>query len=265
MTIGINIRTLQYKILCTPSIYSGIMGVRILNNVRALVPINYLLYFEKQKEYKLSDKVKKRLAQLIIFITLWLPIVLYAYQFGFTLSSDHKVWAEFGSIMSGIYSPIIAFIALLILANQARIQLSMDKHQHDSAFIERNRNDLDFYISKLESYLDKSYDEKLTIKEYLILNFSNVSNAQLLEVKTKEKAQAFVFSHSQVFDIWSAIYPILIGLDSQKKYPYVHNFESSKLRISSCLYFGTCVAMDNLYRCVSNDMQKSKYYFKRME
>ena len=39
MTIGINIRALQYKILCTPNSYRGIMGVRILNNVRALVPI----------------------------------------------------------------------------------------------------------------------------------------------------------------------------------------------------------------------------------
>lgn len=212
----------------------------------------------------MSDDIKKRLAQLIIFIALWLPIVLYAYQFGFSLSSDHKVWSEFGSIMSGIYSPIIAFIALLILANQARIQLSMDKHQHDSSFIERNRNDLDFYISKLESYLEKNYDEKLTVRKYLILNF-NISNDELLEEKTKEKAQTFVFSQPQVFDIWSAIYPILVGLDSQKKYPYVHNFESSKLRISSCLNFGTCVAIDNLYRCVSNDIQKGKYYFQRME
>lgn len=213
----------------------------------------------------MSDEIKKRLAQLVIFIALWLPIALYAYQFGFSLSSDHKVWAEFGSIMSGIYSPIIAFIALLILANQARIQLSMNKHQHDSAFIERNRNDLDFYINKLESYLEKNYDEKLTIKKYLILNFSNVPNAGVLDEKTKEKARAFVFSHPQVFDIWSAIYPILIGLDSQKKYPYTHNFESSILRISSCLYFGTCVAIDNLYRYASNDMQKGRYYFNRME
>jgi len=212
----------------------------------------------------LSDKAKKKLAQLIIFIALWLPIVLYTYKFGFSLSSDHNVWAEFGSILSGIYSPIIAFIALLILANQARMQLSMDKHQHDSSFIERNRNDLDFYIDKLESYLEKNYDEKLSIKQYLILNF-NVSNDELLEEKTKVKAKAFAFSHPQVVDIWSAIYPILIGLDSQKKYPYVHNFESSILRISSCLYFGTCVAIDNLYRCVSNDMQNGKYYFRRME
>jgi hypothetical protein len=212
----------------------------------------------------LSDEAKKRLAQLIIFIALWLPIVLYLYQFGFSLSSDHKVWAEFGSIMSGIYSPLIAFIALLILANQARIQLSMDKYQHDSSFIERNRNDLDFYISKLESYLEKKYDDNLTVRQYLILNF-NVSNDELLKKQIKEKAQIFVFSHPQIFDLWSAIYPILIGLDSQKKYPYIHNFESSKLRISSCLNFGTCVAIDNLYQCVSNDMQKGNYYFKRIE
>ena len=213
----------------------------------------------------MSDKFKKRSVQLVIFIALWLPIALYAYQFGFSLSSDHKVWAEFGSIMSGIYSPIIAFIALLILANQARIQLSMDKHQHNHSFIERNRNDLDFYINKLESYLEKDYDEKLTIKQYLLLNFSNLSNATLLEEKTKEKAQAFIFAHHQVFDTWLAIYPILKGLDSQKEYPYVHNFESSKLRISSCLYFGVCVAIDNLYYCATNDIQKGKYYFKEME
>ena len=85
------------------------------------------------------------------------------------------------------------------------------------------------------------------------------------EEATKAKAQAFAFAHPQVVDIWSAIYPILVGLDSQKEYPYVHNFGSSKLRISSCLYYGVCVAIDNLYYSVSNDIQKGKYYFKKME
>ena len=213
----------------------------------------------------MSDKLKKGLAQLIFFIVLWLPIVLYVYQFGFFLSSDHEIWAEFGSAMSGIYSPIIAFIALLVLVNQTRIQQSMDKHQHDHTYIERNRNDLDFYINKLESYLDKSYDENITIKQYLLLNFSRLSNAELLEEKTKKKVQEFNFSNPQVFDIWLAIYPILIGLDSQKEYPYIHSFESGKLRVSSCLYFGVCVAIDNLYYCATNDIRKGKYYYKEME
>ena len=187
------------------------------------------------------------------------------HQFGFSLSSNHKVWAEFGSTMSGIYSPIIALIALLILANQTRIQQSMDKHQHDQTYIERNRNDLDFYIGKLETYLDRGYDEELTIKQYLLLNYSNLTNATLSEEKTKEKTRTFIFEHPEVFNIWLAVYPILIGLDSQKEYPYIHNFESSKLRISSCLQYGICVAIDNLYYCATNDIQKGNYYYKDME
>lgn len=213
----------------------------------------------------MSDKLKKRLAQLIFLILLCLPIVLYMRQFGFSLSSNHKVWAEFGSTMSGIYSPIIALIALLILANQTRIQQSMDKYQHDHAFIERNRNDLDFYIEKLEIYLDRVYDENLTIKQYLLLNYSKLTNETLSEEITKEKTRTFITVYPEVFNIWLAIYPILNGLGSQNEYPYIHNFESSKLRISSCLQFGTCVAIDNLYYCATNDMQKGNYYYKDME
>lgn len=213
----------------------------------------------------MSDKLKKRLAQFILFVVLCLPIVLYLYQFGFTLSSDHKVWAEFGSLMSGIYSPIIAFIALLVLVNQSRIQLSMDKHQHDHTYIERNRNDLDFYINRLESYIDKRYDDNLTIKQYMLLNFSPLSNDELLQERTKKKIKEFTLAHPQIIDIWLAIYPILSGLDRVKEYPYIHSFESSKLRISSCLYFGTCVALDNIYFSITNDLGKGKYYYKEMK
>ena len=50
------------------------------------------------------------------------PIWIYTAHFSFEISSDHKRWGEMGSAMGGIYTPIIAFATLLVLALQLMLQ-----------------------------------------------------------------------------------------------------------------------------------------------
>ena len=56
---------------------------------------------------------------LLIFLT---PVLVYVATFGASLSRSHSIWSEFGSVMSGIYAPIIAMTTLLVLLAQLGLQ-----------------------------------------------------------------------------------------------------------------------------------------------
>jgi len=178
-----------------------------------------------------------------------------------SLSTEHSQWAEFGSIFSGIYSPLIALVALLILAIQLLIQRSMSKHQHDQAFVDSARKDINFYISKLENCLEKEYEDGKSLKDYIDTHFRFLDVEALSSKGVIAHIQSFNKEHQYIFDLWLALYPILKGLEASKSYPYEHNFHAAKLRISSCLSFGTCVAIDNIYYVISRNYNNGKYYY----
>ena len=101
------------------------------------------------KNTKTKSNITGAIVLLLLLIVLILPIALYIYQFGGELSPNHQRWAEFGSAISGIYSPIIALLALLILVGQFRSQREMNKHQYDQTYIESTRNELNYFTEKL--------------------------------------------------------------------------------------------------------------------
>jgi hypothetical protein len=73
------------------------------------------------------------------------PIVIYINKFGFKISNDHTRWAEMGSAMSGIYGPILAWLAFGVLILQVRMQSESNKHMLDQAYVQNAREDVDFY------------------------------------------------------------------------------------------------------------------------
>lgn len=209
----------------------------------------------------------KKTAKVILLILvvsgiLFSPLVLYISQFGTKLSTDHAHWAEFGSIMSGVYSPLIALVALYILVIQSLIQRSMNKHQHDQAFISAAREDINFYIGKLENYLSRSYDGSKSIQEHITSHYRALENNDLNNLEVVQSINAFHEKHQYIVDIWMAIYPILKGLQVNKKYPYEHALNGGILRVSSCLSFATCRAIDNMYHVITKDIQHGQYYYK---
>ena len=89
---------------------------------------------------------------MVVFIS---PVVLYGYQFGIGLWSEHSKWAELGSFLSGVYSPVIALFAFIVLLVQASWQSKINKYQYDISYISANRDVIDYYIEKMEQYLEK--------------------------------------------------------------------------------------------------------------
>lgn len=71
----------------------------------------------------------KLFLSLLVFIILMLPLVFYATRFGFGLWSNHKMWSEMGTYLSGVYAPILSgitalflFIQILVINKQVKIQ-----------------------------------------------------------------------------------------------------------------------------------------------
>jgi len=209
--------------------------------------------------------MKKVIELLSVLVILFLPIILYVYNFGYIFSHSHQKWAEFGSLMSGIYSPIFAFFALLILIGQTRSQNAMHKHQYDQAYIQDTRNEINFYIQKLEKYLNEKYDESCSVGEHLNENYSKAQNSTLRQQEIIKNAKNLNKNHPHLFGIWLAIYPLLDGLNSQKEEPYMNSFIGAKSRLVTCLKYGTCVALDNLSYTITNDRNNGRYYFKDMK
>ena len=215
------------------------------------------------KHNKTKSNITGAIVLLLLLVVLILPIALYVYQFGGELSSSHQRWAEFGSAISGIYSPMIALLAFLILVGQFRSQIEMNKHQYDQTYIESNRNELNYFTEKLAESLEKKHKSGMKIREYLEKHFAYLNKEQLNEQSVKDLAKEFRNEHKIVLDMWLAIYPLLQGLAANKEFPYSHNLSGAILRITCTLSIETCIAIDNFYYVQTNDLGKGKYYFTR--
>lgn len=209
----------------------------------------------------MSKEAIQKLIATLAFILFLLPLAFYLYKFGFGLWDKHEHWAEMGSFFSGVYSPIIAFIALLILFGQAYAQASLNKHQYDQTYIQENRKDLDFYIGKMESQLSKVTESGQTVSDLLIKSFLNLNEDQLRSKEGKALTAAFYFKYRLTFDVWISIYPLLEGLAANDDYPYAHNLVSSKLKISTVLSWEVCVALDKLYFSRSEKVKTDELYY----
>ncbi len=84
---------------------------------------------DKKKDLKTSPPNihKKVLLKVFIGISLFIPFVIYLFEFHGSISANHVRWAEFGSYLGGIYSTF----AFLILAYTTNITRKQFKTQNE--------------------------------------------------------------------------------------------------------------------------------------
>ena len=209
----------------------------------------------------------------LIGIVFCAPIIIYTYQFGFGIWNEHSKWAEMGSALSGIYSPIIAALASYILIIQTRSQNRMNsyqtqmhknqnemyKHQYDQDFINRNEDSTHFYINELKHLLNQQTSLEKPVSEF-VNQFSGIPEAELRSSQNVALSKLFISNHKNIFYLWSAITNGLVGLKSQSDVAYKSSYTSLLLRINTIITHESCLALDKLFYS-SQDIDKDNLHF----
>lgn len=194
---------------------------------------------------------------VVVLALLFFPVVLYVNTFGGDLSQDHSRWAEFGSAIGGIYAPILGFTTLVVLIRQ----LFLQKQMNDQYYLQQAREDIEFYASQLSNILDESLVGDVPLRAVLHGKFMFCSPEELCSIDMKNIAVDIHRLMPQALDIWSAIYPVFMGLSAVDDSKFKMTLASSKQKLVALLSFEICLALDSLHFCRTGGTSGFTYVF----
>jgi hypothetical protein len=206
--------------------------------------------------------LKFRVAALLLAGAIAAPVVMCLLIFGATISNDHTRWAEFGSAIGGIYAPLVALLALMVLIKQVALQTQMNTHEFDQAYLQQARADIEFYSKHMAQVMASNALPGRSLDAVLKENFLPTSATELDSQRLRELAANIHELIPPAFDIWAAVYPTLAGLEAGKTPMYNMTLGSSTQKLTALLSFETCVALDNFHRARSEGrLKKINYVF----
>ena len=224
-----------------------------------LGPTNSQLQTLMQTKTQIPKAAKRLvLTLLIIYLT---PLGIYGWFFGASISSSHNIWAEFGSAMSGIYAPIVALTTLAVLLVQVGLQRQINDHQYDQAYISQARTDLEFYANSLSDKMEAQVMPGVTVRQFLHREFQPRTLPELDSTSKRELAANLDAMVPSIFGMWTGLYPILAGLQTNDLPAYQMTLSSSIQKLIAILSFETCAALDNFHRTRTEGKLKVSYQF----
>lgn len=137
----------------------------------------------------------KKIYYLIIFFVLSLPIILYSYQFGIGLWPTHSQWAEMGSAIGGIYTPILSMLTLLVLVMQFQIQKQMHNHEQRATSRKICFDLVEKFSIKIESMFTQD-----VVDDLIMLSELNPGDP---------RAEELVRKHLDIFTLWATVHATL--------------------------------------------------------
>jgi hypothetical protein len=204
---------------------------------------------------------RSTLLSWILVIVYAAPVCVYVFTFGFTLSTEHTRWAEFGSALAGIYAPIVAVSTLAVLFVQVALQKQINNHQYDQAHFQQARADIEFYATRLAIDLEAQLLPGQSLRTVLNGSFQSPLTENLDDENLRAQAANIDANAPSAFGLWNAVYPILEGLSGGRTVTYDMTLGSSIQKLIAMLGFGTCVALDNYHRIRSEGRLKISYRF----
>ena len=206
-------------------------------------------------------KIREAAIRTSILLVLAAPIVVYVSVFGWNLSDNHSRWGEFGSAMSGVYTPVLALLTLSVLVFQARIQQQLHKHELDQAYIQQARADVEFYVNRLSDLLSLRLPNGSTVREVLHHNFQPEAASQLDSELIRRLAKELDREVPHTLGVLFALQSILAGLSASEEGAYRLNFTSAVQKLTAILGFETCVSLENFHRARTEGRLDIRYLF----
>lgn len=185
---------------------------------------------------------------IVVFILFCIPLVLYVKTFGGNLSDDHTRWSGFGDFLTGIYSPLIAFLAYLVLVRQSNNQFEMDKYHYDTSFISRSVSDIDYYLAKIEPIIDSFYEtsgqQPCCVALAKVVNQKTFTIEEMKSPEFKVLVNNFIDENRKLCVLWDAMLTNYGGLIHIDEIPYMRASSSTLLKTQALLSNYVCRTLD---------------------
>lgn len=198
---------------------------------------------------------------LIIFVALFVPIALYAREFGIEGWQQYQSWITMGTELAGVYAIITALLVFLFLVTMLVLRFQNKTADKDQIFIRDSRKDLEFYLSELDHCLSQWADESSTVRQQLHKRCSKLSEKKLSADRVQEKLTEFADSHEKLLNIWRPLVQILDTLAQPGRFPYEHNHQRSIQKSISILSLQTCEALDKLAFAMPSEESNPRYFW----
>lgn len=194
------------------------------------------MHFSKQVRWTLG---------LLILIA---PLLAYVVEFGPNPSDDHNRWGTFGSYLSGIYTPLLTIITLLLLRRQIILQARMNDHQYDQAYVQQARSDVEFYLTELGRILNVSVGKGHTLGTFVAEAFEYATLANLDSEALRATAKKVHISEPRLIGLIHGIQQVLGGLDVPEGVHYRLALTSGRQKAVALIGFPMLVALEHYER-----------------
>tara|TARA_R100001230_G_scaffold25535_1_gene20883 strand:- start:7121 stop:7771 length:651 start_codon:yes stop_codon:yes gene_type:complete len=198
---------------------------------------------------------------ILIIAVLIAPVWIYIGHFSFEISSDHKRWGEMGSAMGGIYTPIIAFATLLVLAMQLILQRNMLERERIKDLIAERTSDFYQNINKIERILGANETLAKTMQSTGLSNYFGRSKALLKSPEYKEAAKAQYISTPALLDAWTGMYMSFIGLEDSEELLLQQLHKKLTYSAIAALSFPVASALDSYHFAARSTPSNFVYIF----
>ena len=184
----------------------------------------------------------QKLIVLVIFILLSIPLSAYIYQFGVGFWGTPNEWADLGSYIGGIYTPILSILTLLVLLTQ--IFLQYQQHQQNQA--QHQEQLMTEYIHELNQALSEPYDEEWRVRDFLLFMFRDLT-AEKIEAMEFKPVMDFNKNHHKVYSMWCGLSGLLNNLANNP----AANHAIAKNRVVAHLDPQMCRLLDKYHYSIS--------------
>ncbi|MGS3180323.1 hypothetical protein ACB265_13020 [Aeromonas dhakensis] len=177
------------------------------------------------------------------FLVLLLPILAYMYRFGLGLWEMPNEWADLGSYVGGIYTPILSLITLAVIS----VQIFIQNQQFQHSLIQHQEGQIKEYLAALEDALDMDTGDGSS-RDFLVDMLKDVSKEDVKNIPIELVMNFNQFNH-RIYSMWSEVIKCLVILErisNQNLYNKVV-FSSNKNKIIAYLNPQSCRMLDRYH------------------